>query len=241
MTNSTLTDFQPDSALFSTFRECIDDYGIADDFGVDDSAEWPNNMMSRKTVVYGNGVIAREGEQVFHSVEPEELALCKRLSAEAKTVMGEVEVGMGSESSASFQPFFVVANVDAVVPKFIDESLVNSVFRNTLFPLATITVEPLEESGVWWSEVLYDASELETEEREKYLHPWRVLIEWFKGQPNFVSTAFIRIGDYRELHDLQEDLWPAGTKLVPCVLPRLVLGMTRNGSLTGLFGFTVQT
>ncbi len=241
MRNSSFTNFYPDPNLLFKFRECIDDSGIANDFGVEDSVEWPNNMMSRQTVVYSSGVITRKGKQQLHDVEPQELDLCMRLSTEAKVVMGEAEVGMGSESGDSFRQFFVVANIDAIVPNFINEGLIKSVFGGTLFPLATITVEPLEESGVWWSEVLYDSSDMEVEEQEKYLHPWRMLINWFKNQPEFVSTAFVRIGDYEALRGLQEDLWPEGTKLVPCVLPRLAIGMTKNGSVVGLFGFTVQT
>ena len=35
--------------------------------------------------------------------------------------------------------------------------------------------------------------------------------------------------------------YPPGTEITGCVLPRLALGLTAQGSLVGLFGYSVQT
>jgi hypothetical protein len=159
---------------------------------------------------------------------------------------------MGSESSDTFRPFFITVNVDDTIADRIDEALVRSKFGDTIFPPATITVEPLAEEGTWWSEVLYDAGGDEDREKleeygirvvepEEYLHPWRALIKWFQEQPAFKDTAFVRIGDRDALWDLDESQYPAGTELTPSVLPRLAFGLTTQGSLVGLFGFSVQT
>jgi hypothetical protein len=51
---------------------------------------------------------------------------------------------------------------------------------------------------VWWSEVEHDGSESEKE----YFLPWRGMIQWFRGQPEFVDSAFVRIGDREALSDL---------------------------------------
>jgi hypothetical protein len=74
----------------------------------------------------------------------------------------------------------------------------------------------------------------------KYLYPWRNLIHWFRTQPDFVDAAFVRIGDSELLAQLDDSDCPPGTKLPGCVLPRLALGLTKQGSLAGLFGYSVQ-
>jgi hypothetical protein len=55
------------------------------------------------------------------------------------------------------------------------------------------------------------------------------------------DSAFVRIGNNRELWNLPRERWPEGTELTGCVFPRLALGLTRHGSLAGLFGYSVKT
>ena len=80
----------------------------------------------------------------------------------------------------------------------------------------------------------------------------------------FADAGLVMIGEYGHLHALRDEQFhwkeqlgpapgrqepapppevpfPPETRLVPGVLPRLVVGLTRGGSLAGLFGFTVQT
>ena len=66
------------------------------------------------------------------------------------------------------------------------------------------------------------------------------MIQWFRARPEFVDTAFVRIGD-GGIADVPEEQWPDGTEMTGCVFPRLALGLTRGGSLVGLFGYCVQT
>jgi hypothetical protein len=98
-------------------------------------------------------------------------------------------------------------------------------------------VEPLAEAGVWWSEVLADGEG----QPETYFAPWRALMAWFGRQDALRDTAFVRIGNVRALSELSAGQLPEGTESVGCVLPRLALGLTTAGSLTGLFGYVVQT
>ena len=49
-----ITTFDIDPDLFAVLKECTESYGI----GTGD-AEWSNNILSRRTVVYGSGVIAQ--------------------------------------------------------------------------------------------------------------------------------------------------------------------------------------
>src|SRR5262249_5780931 len=229
-----ITHFEPDEEKFATIRACVDNYEVGDP-----GAEWPNNIISRRAVVYGSGVIARQGVPVRHAVDPEELSLCRRLAEAAAGVMAGVEVGMGSEAGDPFRPFFIAATVGEPVPRSIDEHLIRTRFGGTIFPLATITVEPLGEAGAWWSDVQQDGSESGPD----YFHPWRAMIHWFHERPEFADTAFVMRGDRRALWDVEADTdnLPEGTAISGCVLPRLALGLTRQGSLAGLFGFSVQT
>jgi hypothetical protein len=229
-----ITHFEPDADKLASIRECMENYDVGDP-----EAEWPNNIISRRALVYGSGVVSRRGALVRHAVDPDELALCRRLALEAAGIVAGVDVGMGSESCDPFRAFFIVANVDEPAPRCIDEHLVRSKFGDTIFPQATITVEPLDDARVWWSEVALDGSK----SGEAYFRPWRAMIRWFREQPAFVDSAFVRIGDRRALWDVEakkEEL-PEGTEITGCVLPRLALGLTKHGSLAGLFGYTVQT
>jgi hypothetical protein len=232
MPGTPITQFEPDMDRLAVIRECMEHYEVGDP-----EAEWPNNIISRRAVAYGSGVIARRGEPVQHAVDSDQLALCRQLSAEVAQVMSGVPVGMGSESEDTFRAFFIAANVDESDRSAITEGLIRAKFGGTLFPPVTITVEALVESGVWWSEVEYDGSESEP----GYFDPWRAMIRWFRGRPEFVDTCFARIGHNRDLWDLPRELWPEGTEITGCVLPRLALGLTHGGSLVGLFGCCVKT
>jgi len=226
-----LTQFALSPSNLTTLAPCMDPDG-----GEDEEAEWRNNLLSARTVVYQSGVIARQGDSVHHAVDPEELALCGKLAGEAASIMKGASVGMGSESSASFTEFFVAANADPPRPTRIDEEFVRRAFGGTIFPPATLTVEPLKEMGVWWSEVLADGDG----QPDAYFAPWRALMAWFARQP-FVDSAFVRIGDYGALLALERASYPEGTDSPGCVFPRLAVGLTRAGSLAGIFGHVVQT
>lgn len=130
MAGKPMTQFNRDSDRLAVIRECMEHYEVGDP-----NAEWPNNIISRRTVAYGSGVIARQGDSVRHAVDPDELAICRRLSADAAKVMTGVAVGMGSESTDPFRAFFNAANVDEPAPNAITEDLIRARFGGTLFPL----------------------------------------------------------------------------------------------------------
>lgn len=233
-----LTHFELDAGKAQVLAECMESYGVGDS-----QAEWPNNILSTRTVVYHCGTIARRGEPVSFAVDSDELALCERLSSEAKAVAGEAEVGLGSESGDPFHPFFIAANAHAEKPTRIRGELIRARFGGTIFPLATIEIEPLRADAEWWRLTLEDADESEDsgEELEDFLGAWPALFAWFGQQQDFVDTAMVSIGNYSALLDLDESKAPSGTEMAGSVLPRLPLGLTRGGSLCGLFGWSVQT
>ncbi|MEQ1905852.1 MAG: hypothetical protein ABL888_16810 [Pirellulaceae bacterium] len=217
------------------FKECMESYGIGTD-----QAEWPNNILSRKLVVYESGMITRSDDSITRSVDAKELDLCKTLANIAREMIGEIAVGMGSQSMDSFSPFFVCAEDDSAVPQEITESLIRERFGGTIFPLASITVEPLKQSGTWWNEVLKWVSS-DAHKRDLYLKNWQRTIDWFNSSSDFCHTSFVRIGDRKALWAAESGELPTGTELTGCVLPRLALGLTNAGSLVGIFGFVVQS
>lgn len=223
--------FPVDDTLQDAISACANNYGIGDL-----QSEWPNNILSIKAVIYQSGRMARVGEIITHRVDPDELDLIRRLAHDCLKVMAGVSVGMGSESADRFHEFHSAANVGDEVPARIDEALIRARFGGTIFPAATITVEPFAESGIWWSEVVADG-----EGDGRYLYPWRSLIHWFRTQPEFIDSAFVRIGDWQSLNEADRATFPPGTEMPGGVLPRLALGLTKQGSLAGLFGYTVQS
>src|SRR5262245_9610564 len=60
---------------------------------------FPLCCISKRTLVYTCGVIARNGDEVVHSHSAHEIELCKHLAAEAAKVVEGLEVGMGSEGT----------------------------------------------------------------------------------------------------------------------------------------------
>lgn len=241
MAGTPITHFELDAKKQASLQECMDNYDIGDS-----EAEWPNNLLSRKTVVYESGVIARQGAPVRHAVDPDELEFCRRMAPEVCKIMENRCFGMGSEGSDNFFEFFIAGNVDEPSASKIDEQMIRDSFRGTLFPPITIAIEPMAETGVWWSEVensyQYD-NEADYNNPEwgasVLLKPWRDMISWFCSQPAFVDTAFVRVGEFDLLQNLPEDQWPEGTELIGCVFPRMAVGLTAQGSLVGLFGYTV--
>jgi hypothetical protein len=232
MTKAPLTQFEPDPERLAIIRKCMNYYNVGDP-----GAEWPNNIISQRTVVYGSGHIAREGDSVHLAVAPDELELCRRLSTEIAALMAGVEVGMGSCAGDEFHGFFIAGSVIERAPSSIDEVLIRSLFGGTIFPPATISVEPLSEGTEWWAEVeLYGDDPPGTD----YLVPWRSMICWFCKRPEFTTSAFVRIGDNRAFWELPKEEYPPGTDMPGSVLPRLAIGLTPGGSLVGLFGYSVK-
>jgi hypothetical protein len=66
------------------------------------------------------------------------------------------------------------------------------------------------------------------------------LARFFEG-PEFLDAAYIEIGEEYSRHVPAKSRWPAGLVTWPCCFPRLLVGMTRGGSLAGVIGYVVAT
>ncbi|MNC15634.1 MULTISPECIES: hypothetical protein [Acinetobacter] len=211
--------------------ECMQNYDVGAD-----TDEWPNNIISRFTSVYNDGSISKHNIPLQHEIDPDELKLCQKLSAEIANIMTNVEVGMGSNSGDYFQDFYIMHSQNSASQK-ITPQLIQKYFANTIFPLANITTEPLTTNTQWWKEVEQDGEESPAE----YFQPWHKMINWFAAQHDFIDCAFVRIGDSALLEQINSDNYPKGTIITGCVLPRLALGLTQKSSLVGIFGYVVHS
>jgi hypothetical protein len=223
----------PDEERLKPIRECMETYGI----GEGEEEEWPHNCISRRAIAYSCGAVVHDGGVAEHRHDAAEFALCRRIASEAAEIMAGVEVGMGSNASSYFEPFYVVADLGRDRYKEIHEATIHEVFGGTIYPPTEIFVEPLAEYGEWWEQVRFDCgSELEdteevpSEDVEECLRPWRRMIHWFHLQTELHSRVFVRIG---------ED--PLSEENLGCVYPRLALSLTQAGSLVGICGHVVHT
>lgn len=239
-----VTDFG-EQRFAPALAQCMDNYTVGDD-----ESEWPNNVLSRQTVVYDSGVIARRGTSVVHRVDPDELALCQRLAGSAAEIMQGVSVGMKSEADDPFHPFFQVGNVSdndtpGVAPAVVDSALVRRLFGGTICPADAIYVEPLREGGFFWAEIGHDADD-DDEESENVLDAWRRLIRFFTESKDLVHPSFACIG-FGEYSPPKADSTAVDSESIPgfemhgSCLPRLPFAFTKAGSLVGLFGHVVWT
>lgn len=211
--------------------ECITNYGVGNPHD-----GWPNNLIACDAVAYNDGRMARAWTPPHaQTVNTAERALCLSLATEACALMGGADVGMGSESDDPFQAFYVVhADPQATA---IDAALIRRCFGDSLFPPATITAEPLADNTQWWQAVCLDGEESDP----SYFTPWQTMRRWFQQQTAFKATAFVCIGDAAHLYALPKSAYPRGTVITGCAMPRLAIGLTHQGSIAGLFGFSVQT
>lgn len=216
---------KPDKKKRQILEECCDDYGVGDAV----EGEWPNNILSRKLVVYRTGHIGKKGAPIHINVDPDELARCERLAAALATVAAGRDCGIGSESDYPLRGFFLCANRDEPVPAAITPDLIRARFNATILPPSSITVEPLDENSSWWRNVSQNNQDFEQ---------WRDFLTLFDEYEELHGACAVEIGQYDEI---PEDELPEGTEMNPPCFPRMFLALTEAGSLVGLFGLIVQT
>ncbi len=122
--------------------DCMGVLGAGDD--------WWNGVLSTQTVVYGSGRMGLAGQDSGHLVDPEELALCRSLAREALRIGGGP---MSSEGDFRYYQLAIPIAVGEPVPERIDEALIRARFGGAILPIATVDVQPLNESAPWWSEM----------------------------------------------------------------------------------------
>lgn len=223
-------DCKVDLEYFAPIAECTETYGMDDH---NPGSEWAWNVISTQATAYSCGAICRMGELLEHHHHAEEFSQCKRLAEEVAQVAKNIAYCGRSASDVPPSPFYVVTNIGAEVPRQFNERLIRQIFGGTIYPRAKIWIEPLEEQGDWWSDVVAGGFWYEDDQQayEQYLQPWRSMINWFHSQPELHGHAFVQIGK-----DPLDDNFENGG----CVLPRLALAFTRAGSIVGIWNRVVH-
>jgi hypothetical protein len=233
-----------DPERLAPLRECMECCGPespADD--------WHHSCVHPQAAAYSCGRLAYPGGPNVHDHDPEELTRCRRLANEAGALCSGLQVNW-SESSSALVPFFITANRQS--PSKLTPDVVRAAFGGTIYPQAEIRVEPLQEGNRGWQAIansddgqlhlppvtkpLYTRERLEQmrqdvrAEWEEVVGRWRAVLDWFRNRDEFRDAAFVLIGENR-----------LSQTNFGCIFPRLVLGITKAGSLAGVCGHAVNT
>jgi hypothetical protein len=212
-------DCKVEETLLEPFKECMPLPGTEPS-----EDEWSNNIISSKAIVYSCGRLGRSGEAINHAHDAQELARCQRLAQEAAALWKGRYFEFSDEGSHQFTPFFATANQGDPVPTQVSEELVRTVFGGTLRADCPMLIEPLVEAGEWWR--------LAFTGEPSVLQQWRSTIAWF-NQPGLRGACFVQVNG----NDRAK--WTGGVSA--SVLPRLVLALTEQGSLVGMYSCVVWT
>lgn len=210
----------------------IDHYDVGDP-----DAEWPNNVVSTRTVVYADGKIAKVGVPVRHYVACQELELCQSF-AEAARRQAE-GLYLPSETRSDLEPFFVCRNADEGEPFRLDPDSLRELFGGTLFPGIPIMVEPFRLDQSWWKMTVGDSEDPGNPAYTEFLQRWKGLVAWFAE--HHPGAVFVRIGDDRWSWEVSPESYPPGTEMPGSCFPRLILNTTPHGSVFGLLCHEVLT
>jgi hypothetical protein len=211
---------------------------------------WNHSCIHPRAVAYSCGRLAFPGGPNLHEHDPGEVTLSRRLASEAGAVCRGLEVN-ASEATSQLVPFFITANRQTPVPDRLTSEVVRTAFGETIYPQAEIIVEPLAVGNRGWQAIAdsedgevhlppgtvhrYTREQLEvlrknTQTRwEEQVRRWRTVMDWFQTQ-ELHGGSFVLIGEDR-----------LSQSNFGCAFPRLVLGITKAGSLVGVCGHAVQT
>jgi hypothetical protein len=147
--------------------------------------------------------------------------------------MEGMEVGLGDEAGVGFFPFFVTANVGTPAAPDVNEEVIRAAFGGTIYPPAIVQIEPLDEERGFLKCYLEELPEY-SDNSEDELEHWRALIRWFRDNPELHGASLVLIGETPLNYDDRDE--NRG-----CIHPRLVVGLTRGGSLVGIAGCVMHT
>jgi len=197
-----------------------------------EKGRWPWNVLDRDAAGYTCGAIALPGATVPHRHAAAELALCRRLSAEAAGLTSpepfDLDVWLYLPRTAAdgyLWPFYMAASEGTPVVTAVTADEVRGAFGGTIYPPAEVRVESLREGTPWWQELVQHHGG----EQTAALGRWRTLLSWFGTRPELSEPSFVVIGE-EPLPDWE------GQENFGCTFPRLLVGRTAAGSLVGLAG-----
>jgi hypothetical protein len=171
---------------------------------------WPHNIVSLNTVATPTGIVHQFGEQVAHTPPAGELARCRKLSAGLAAVVQGIEP-FGGDSPTPFRPFYLVIGKGETPPKTLTGEVIRTAFRGTIYPDTPIDLRAF------------------TDARFADEPGWQSFIAWAATQTGLKDLRYVSVG-----YDTCQE------PNLAAVFPRLVLGLTRTGSIVGACGTIVQ-
>jgi len=195
-------------------RKCMDSHGVEPNSSEN---EWPFNLLSRGTVAYGSGRLARDGDAVVHDYDPAELTRCHRVAAEVTARLARLPI-RNSELAEPFEPFCLPINRDdSAADGDLDEAAIRAAFRGTLHPWATVRIEPIEGCDVRDIESEVSFYGHRRQQVRQHAQGWADLDSWLAEQPDLAGAWYVSVD--------------GGVEGVDAV--RLIVARTTAGSLAG--------
>lgn len=173
---------------------------------------WPHNIVALDAVATKTGIVHRHGEEVKHAPPPGELARCRKLAAGVAAALDGL-LPFGGDAPEPFRPFYLVVGIGEKPPVELTDEVVRAAFRGTLFPDTPIDVKTFAE-----------AQFADHDDGAR-----RPFVGWAAGQKGLRDLRYVCVG-----YDGNSD------ENFAAVFPRLVLGLTKAGSLVGACGSIVQ-
>lgn len=231
---------RPDSDVQRLYEECQNNYDVGDD-----TAEWPNNLVSKRAVALSSGRLIREGDPFPPEPSPARVEELRALSAEVAAMMDGLSVCMGSESDDPWFPLWVAAGESEDVPQLTGDTAPWLVgdwwFGKTIFPGTTVAFLPVEgPDGLLEAMSEDEADDDEGETDFRAMAALDQLLAWLR-EDRFEQAGLLMIGDAEDLQDMPSEKYPEGTEIPGCVHPRAFVGQLSDGSLVGVFGYVVMT
>lgn len=171
---------------------------------------WPHNIISLDTVATPTGMVHLYHSPMIHTPPPGELEHCRTLATALVAALGKRRPK--GDHPTPFRPFYLVASEGDPIPNQLTSDFIHAAFYETIYPDTPIEIVPINDAFV-----------------EDDRADWADFVRWLTTQEDLTQTAYVEIG-----YDTgQEPNYAA-------VFPRLVLGLTKNGSLVGACGSIVQ-
>lgn len=195
----------------------------ANSFGVKPNSpvnEWPFNVLSQKAVRYGDGRIGWAGDELEPDAGADERQRCFAIAAEAEARFARLPIR--TIDFGALEACHLVADRGAKPPRQLTPEYVRAAFHGTLHPWAKVEIQTGREFGaeaLGGGEVQiygYRVADVKMHNRI-----WADTMDWFENHPDLTGKVWYVSVEGGGLHG--------------CMAVRLVVGMTKAGSLVGVW------
>src|SRR6185437_7651316 len=153
-----------------------------------------------------------------HDYDPAELERCRGIAAEAAARFARLPIR--TVDLGELEPFCLPANRGGKAPEELTPEFVRAAFRGTVHPWAKIEIKPAREFGVHSLEggevSIYGHGTADVKTHNRI---WNETADWFEKHPDMGHGWYVAV---------------EGGGLHGCLAVRLIVGLTRAGSLAGV-------